>query len=206
MSKFLDNIQKHFEDQKAFHAELDSIAESILKEIPIDKANLNHISKTGIINGSLYLAIKDSMKMYHIKATSHKHVRSIKKQMHMKTGIELIKDERQEQIQKHGFSLERDKHYVNGELFQAASYCSELKSVQNERGQWVSPAKMLFKWPKGWGIKHERKIRNKTRVEQLIVSGAFFMAENDRLGSPVYQREIESIAAAIDKIQTPPQS
>lgn len=118
----------------------------------------------------------------------------------MKAGIELITQERKEQIEKHGFSLERDKHYTNGELFQAASFCLELKSCQDEKGRWVSPSKMLFKWPKGWGIKAERKIRNKSRLEQLVIAGAFFMAENDRLGSPVYQREIDNTAAAIDTL------
>src|SRR6185295_3506717 len=98
----------------------------------------------------------------------------------MKTGIELIKEERREQWEKHGFTLDHDaKFYKKGELFQAATFCLELKSLNGE-----PPARMLSSWPKGWGEHFENKIRNKTRIGQLIVAGAFLLAENERLCEP----------------------
>lgn len=115
----------------------------------------------------------------------------------MKTGIELIEEERQEQINKHGFSIEHDReYYKDGQLFQAASFCAELKSLDGEQ-----PATMLFSWLADWETDFEEKIRNKSRIGQLIVAGALMMAENERLGAPVYLREIESWAAEIDRLQ-----
>ncbi|HEY1044974.1 MAG TPA: hypothetical protein VGF79_00950 [Bacteroidia bacterium] len=39
-----------------------------------------------------------------------------------KTGIELISDERREQLEKHGWTLEHDSEHTNGELKLAALY------------------------------------------------------------------------------------
>lgn len=67
-------------------------------------------------------------------------------------GIELIAQERKEQIEKHGFTFEKyDRYYINSELFQAASFCLELGT---------KPVEMLFSWPKGWGKHFENKVRS----------------------------------------------
>lgn len=86
----------------------------------------------------------------------------------MKTGIELIAIERQEQIEKHGFDVTKDKCYSNGELIEAI-----LFSIDNEK----------YYWPKKWLGIYAEKIRKKDRVGQLKVAGAFIAAEIDRIQS-----------------------
>lgn len=80
------------------------------------------------------------------------------------TGIELISQERREQIEKHSFS--QDYTYVNEELLKASLFCIDQKR---------------FEWPFGWGAHFRLKIVNKSRVDQLKVAGAFIAAEIDRL-------------------------
>lgn len=112
----------------------------------------------------------------------------------MKTGIELITQERREQVEKHGFSLEHDaQYYKKGELFEAARFCL---SFVNGAINLISVAK----WPDGWDKKWEDKIRAKTAIGKLMCAGAFFMAENARAGNDTYQPEINMIAGKIDKL------
>ena len=82
------------------------------------------------------------------------------------TGVELIAQERKEQIEKHGFDVNNDKDYSNGELIQAAKYC--IDSVDTE-------------WPGSWEVHFAIKIADKDRVGQLKVAGAFIAAEIDRI-------------------------
>lgn len=91
----------------------------------------------------------------------------------MKTGIELIAIERQEQIEKHGWSLENDQCYSDGELIQACQYAL----CDDPRFQYV------FGWPSGWDNHYKEKIWIKTRLERLIVAGALICAEIDRLNA-----------------------
>lgn len=81
------------------------------------------------------------------------------------TGIELIAQERYEQINKHGFN-ESDKDYDEEELIQAAIYA-------------LNP--MIYTWPNGWGSHFGMKILEKDRVGQLKVAGALIAAEIDRI-------------------------
>jgi hypothetical protein len=84
------------------------------------------------------------------------------------TGIELIATERQEQIDKHGWSLEHDaKFYEHQELLVAAQFC--LAQPDSEL------------WPAGWDEHFKQKIKQKDRIGQLKVAGAFIAAEIDRL-------------------------
>lgn len=88
----------------------------------------------------------------------------------MKTGIELIAQERQEQIEKHGWDLSNDADYGKGELIDAARFS-------------LTPGKQ-FLWPWhdfGIGTHFKEKIEKKQRLQQLIVAGAFIAAEIDRL-------------------------
>lgn len=88
----------------------------------------------------------------------------------MKTGIELIAAERQEQIQKHGFTKERDAQYVNDELVDAA--------MQYLGGDLISC------WPESWDKKwYKPNDPNWTgsRVDELKRAGALIAAEIDRL-------------------------
>jgi hypothetical protein len=86
----------------------------------------------------------------------------------MKTGVELIAEERQEQIEKHGFDVIHDvEYYSKNELIQAACFA-------------IHPEQ--FKWPAGWDEEFASKIRMKpNKVERLKVAGALIAAEIDRL-------------------------
>ena len=91
-----------------------------------------------------------------------------------KTGIELIAAERQEQIDKHGFNVEGDKHYLNGELVQAAKFCITL-DVKDYPKNW--DAWFLF----SVGQKRKRLSNKDFSIEMAKIGGAFFAAEIDRL-------------------------
>jgi hypothetical protein len=109
----------------------------------------------------------------------------------MKTGIELIAQERKEQIEKHGYTLELDAGYRNKQLVQAAEYCFMLTGLWN---------KSVF-WPEGWDNKTAIRIAGKSIVEQLVIGAAFLMAENDRRRDDHWGDRIKNIAAEIDRIQ-----
>lgn len=115
----------------------------------------------------------------------------------MQTGIELIAQERKEQIEKHGWSLEHDAKYKNGELLQAAKFAE----MATGRGIGFDGA-IGAHWPKGWSNHLRRKIILKTKSQALVVAGAFYMAENDRLGENKYREDIERVAAEIDRLQS----
>lgn len=84
------------------------------------------------------------------------------------TNIELIAKERDEQIEKHGYTIEDDKkHNQNGVLLDAA--------VATIRGHFLDD------FPKHWNRNITRQIINKPLEERLIIAGAFILAELDRL-------------------------
>ena len=83
-----------------------------------------------------------------------------------KTGIELIAEERQEQIEKHGWDLSHDASYSDEQLLKAALFCIDQKR---------------FEWPWGWIGYFRNKVLDKNRIEQLAVAGALIAAEIDRL-------------------------
>lgn len=82
----------------------------------------------------------------------------------MKTGVELIAEERQEQIEKHGFV--DDTKYTNDELIDAA--------MQYIGGDLISC------WPKSWD---EKWYKPGDRISELKKAGALIAAEIDRLQS-----------------------
>jgi hypothetical protein len=109
----------------------------------------------------------------------------------MTTGIELITEERQEQIEKHGYTKDHDKRYVKKELVQAAEYCLSLTGLWN---------KSVF-WPPDWDNSIAIRIAGKSIIEQLAIAGAFLMAENDRRGDSYWEQRIINLAAEIDRLQ-----
>lgn len=83
----------------------------------------------------------------------------------VKTGLELIAEERQEQIKKHGRSIEEDvKYNANQELRYGAIF------LLTNRG-----------YPKSWDKKWKEKFLKKSYLEQLVIAGALLAAEIDRL-------------------------
>ena len=95
--------------------------------------------------------------------------------MEKKTGIELIVQERQEQIEKHGRTIEYDfkanNHY---QLSQAAGLLSHLDP--EEFGD-----NMEACCPIGWDINLWTKMMSKPYKERLVIAGALCAAEIDRL-------------------------
>lgn len=82
----------------------------------------------------------------------------------MKTGIELIAIERQEQIEKHGYTTENDRVYDNNQLSDFAT------AILQEDASW-------YPWNKTLWV----HIKRKPKIEQLAIAGALIAAEIDRL-------------------------
>lgn len=98
----------------------------------------------------------------------------------MKTGIELIAEERQRQIEKEGWTAEHDAEHKEGELANAAAYYAMTEDtidfIDNEWGNDMH----LHIWP------FELKWLKRTpenRVRELQKAGALIAAEIDRLNS-----------------------
>lgn len=91
----------------------------------------------------------------------------------MKTGIELIAQERQEQIEKHGKTVQSDVEINDhGQLVDASL---QLLSVEYNEG-WDS-----YDTPDGWDKEIMAKMIYKPLKERLIIAGALIAAEIDRL-------------------------
>lgn len=91
----------------------------------------------------------------------------------MITGIELITQERQEQIIKHGRTLEADiRDNTNQQLSLGALM---LLSVDYEEG--IDPEA----YPNGWDNDICLKMINKPYKERLTIAGALIAAELDRI-------------------------
>lgn len=95
----------------------------------------------------------------------------------MKTGIELIAEERREQIEKHGRTIENDVR-TNGmcQLSDAAGHLSLNDWICND-------VEGMVKWytPFGWDEELWRKMLLKPYKERLIIAGALIAAEIDRI-------------------------
>lgn len=93
----------------------------------------------------------------------------------MKSGIELISLERQEQIEKHGYTVEKDlKRYFNGDLTKIAIILMRpvITSAITQRGR-----------PFGWPRYLWYKILNKPYKERLIIAAALIAAELDMINA-----------------------
>ena len=98
----------------------------------------------------------------------------------MKTGIELITEERKRQIEEEGWSKEHDQQHVNGEIALAAALYSlpEGKREYPSTYPTSSFAKAPLQWPwdrKWWKPTHHNRVR------ELVKAGALIAAEIDRL-------------------------
>ena len=90
-----------------------------------------------------------------------------------KTGIELIAEERQEQIEKHGRTIELDiKFNSQCQLaFAAERLCIPELDLYN------------YQEPMNWDEDLWQKMCNKSYKDRLIIAGALIAAEIDRLQS-----------------------
>jgi len=95
----------------------------------------------------------------------------------MKTGIELITQERAEQILKHGRTVDLDvKQNTKGEL----SFAAALLSCPNPESMGYNSNSDLGK-PEKWDKEVFKHMMSKTYKERLIIAGALIAAEIDRL-------------------------
>lgn len=90
-----------------------------------------------------------------------------------KTGIELIAEERQEQIEKHGWDKDHDAQHRYGELRKMAAVlcCMDTDARVEDVGEFSSGED-------NWGL--EKKLANDV-IHRLKVAGALIAAEIDRI-------------------------
>jgi len=91
----------------------------------------------------------------------------------MKTGIELIAEERLEQIIKHGRTTVRDG--IENNNHQLTKGALMLLSIDYEEG--IDPSE----YPEGWDKDICLHMIKKTYEQRLIIAGALIAAEIDRL-------------------------
>lgn len=91
------------------------------------------------------------------------------------TGIELIAKERQEQIEKHGRSIEQDQEFNDN--CQLALGAEMLLASEHEEG--IDSCS----YPDGWNENICNKMLSKSYKEKLIIAGALIAAEIDRLNA-----------------------
>ena len=91
----------------------------------------------------------------------------------MKTGIELIADERVEQIKKHGRTIEKDREFnTDNQLSTAACVLcySEIEDIDQRNEP-----------PTNWNLEAWHKMHDKPYKERLVIAGALIAAELDRI-------------------------
>lgn len=93
------------------------------------------------------------------------------------TGIELIAQERIEQIEKHGRTIELD---VKNNYSTQLSFAAALLSCPSPEHNGVSSANN-YGCPTGWSISIWTKMIKKSYKQRLIIAGALLAAEIDRL-------------------------
>jgi hypothetical protein len=101
----------------------------------------------------------------------------------MKTGIELIAQERKEQIEKHGRSTGDDVRFNNkGQLQRAAEI---LITIDED----IDLYRHKLFIPSGWNKDIWFKMLNKPHKERLIIAGVLIAAEIDRLQASTNEKE-----------------
>lgn len=96
----------------------------------------------------------------------------------MKSGIEIIRNERKEQREKHGYDSAHDDQHINSEMVKFAVFCITGYDVH---------------YPSNWDTSHKLKIFKKDRVDQLGIAGAMIAAEIDRLQRKKSLSEFEDL-------------
>ena len=96
----------------------------------------------------------------------------------MKTGIELIAEERQRQIEIEGWTKEHDAQHKDCELVKAA-ICYADPNVYYHQENRIMRHKIPNKfWPRQWDI---HWFKPTDRIRDLVKAGALIAAEIDRL-------------------------
>ena len=91
----------------------------------------------------------------------------------MKTGIELIDEERREQVEKH--NIENDV-LLNSGFEKPLTKAASMLSVEHMTSNII-----YFGCPENWSPSLWEKMCNKAYIERLIIAGALIAAEIDRV-------------------------
>jgi hypothetical protein len=95
-----------------------------------------------------------------------------------KTGIELIAQERKEQIEKHGFTIEVDSEKQKD--FQLSGVAT-LLCIPDFKDVGLDDDDIEEYRPFNWSEEMFNKLHKKPYVERLVIAGALIAAEIDRL-------------------------
>ena len=111
----------------------------------------------------------------------------------MKTGIELIAEERQEQLTKHNRSVQSDVDF-NTENQILSAIMLIVSNLSFQRGGIKMP-KDAFEdlRPEGWGREICWKMLDKPEIGQLQIIGAFAAAEIDRLRKIEFDKAVKDM-------------
>jgi hypothetical protein len=101
----------------------------------------------------------------------------------MKTGIELITDERTRQVNAEGWTQEHDSQHWRGGLVLAAisysmQYYGTMDILSEQRAYWRNQAVVLWPWWKKWWKPANR--HSQPSIRDLVKAGALIAAEIDR--------------------------
>ena len=111
-------------------------------------------------------------------------------------GLELIREMRQEQIEKHGFNSEHDDQWKHAELVMAAIYYAMPDEVDVSGDRYtvtLEPVSFFVKTGWNWELFENRHA--KSTIECLAIAGALIAAEIDRLqrSLEMYEREAREV-------------
>ena len=99
----------------------------------------------------------------------------------MSTGIQLIADERNRQIEEEGWTAEHDARHKSDELAIAAACYAVAETRANVT---VASCLTLHHQKDAWPWNNFDKRRQHNRLRQLAIAGALIAAEIDRLQGP----------------------
>lgn len=91
----------------------------------------------------------------------------------MKTGLQLIAEERQRQVEVEGWTPEHDDEHSDGELSDAAACYACTGKLNPYRNNVIS---MIWPWKFAWW-----KPTPDDRIRELVKAGALIVAEIERL-------------------------
>ena len=115
--------------------------------------------------------------------------------MRINTGVELIRGERQHQIDTHGLTEDYDRRWTDSELIRAARcYLEDIIRCREKK-----PGRVLsLDWP--WGSRSWRPSDTTEQIRQLTKAGALIAAEIDRIQNKKMPRTFSlPVSPAVEK-------
>lgn len=105
----------------------------------------------------------------------------------MKTGIQIITEERERQLNKEGWTPEHDDTHVDGELANAAVTYAMTEDMRDTVNNWGNDY-MLYFWP--FELEWYKPTPD-DRIKELAKAGALIAAEIDRYIRGEYKKILE---------------